>query len=358
MLRVLAATLAIAGVFTHAGAQDIENIKVTPELIEKAKAEGEVNVLYGNALTAMQKFVAAFQGKYPDIKVNIERKSGAPGAEQIMTESKSGVHRFDVMEATDFASMKDLAESGIFKAAAPPNVGEFSDDSKLMVPYFYSPAVLRSVVAYNPDIVTPEDAAKLRSWKGILDPVFKDSIIMGPPIYGGSSVPLLYIMNTPDLGEKFLKDLKQQNPTIFPIFAQAREALVAGQYKVFFGQVWDAIAFSEYGSGSPLRFVYPNPTPEWVGDGWGIVKDAPHPNAARLFYAFILSADGLKAWQSEEISNVSTLKGTSDNRPLEKKLRGEDWYQDPKEFWHPSVKDWINNMEKYRQVWNSIFDKR
>ena len=44
--------------------------------------------------------------------------------------------------------------------------------------------------------------------------------------------------------------------------------------------------------GAPLAIVYPREGSPLVLGGSGIMKEAPHPNAARLFVSFLFSRDG------------------------------------------------------------------
>jgi iron(III) transport system substrate-binding protein len=44
--------------------------------------------------------------------------------------------------------------------------------------------------------------------------------------------------------------------------------------------------------GAPVAIVYPREGSPLVAGGSGVMKDAPHPNAARLFISFLFSREG------------------------------------------------------------------
>jgi iron(III) transport system substrate-binding protein len=44
-------------------------------------------------------------------------------------------------------------------------------------------------------------------------------------------------------------------------------------------------------SGSPVEIVYPTEGTPFISSPSGILKDAPHPNAARLFQSFLFTAE-------------------------------------------------------------------
>lgn len=357
MRTSLALALTIAACLTGSAFAQ-EKLAITPDLVAKAKEEGQVTVQYSAPLLAMQALVKDFNKAYPDITVNLERKAGSTGAQSLLQESAAGVHRVDVFDGTDASANADLVAHKAFVAVEPANVKDFPPSARAMAPYVYYPNKNLSVIMYNPKFVTEAEVEKLKQWTGVLDPEFKGKISLVEPSFGVTLAPLLYIVNNPKLGEDFLTKLKAQAPVIYLNTAQARDAVVSGQQPISWGAQWEAVSLSDVERGSPVRFIYPNPTVEFGADGWGILDQAPHPNAARLFFAWGLSRDGGLAFQGAQYNVRSALTNLDDTRSTVEKLKGQPWFQPPKETWSPDLNDWVKNAPKYQELWTKIMKGR
>src|SRR3546814_5627720 len=110
--------------------------------------------------------------------------------------------------------------------------------------------------------------------------------------------------------------LKAQDPAVFLNTAKARDALISGHKPVSWGAQWENVSLSVYEQGSPIRFLYPNPSVSYGGNGWAILEKAPHPNAARLFFTWGLSREGGLAIQGEAYNGRFALEGLQDTRKV------------------------------------------
>jgi ABC-type Fe3+ transport system substrate-binding protein len=342
---------------TQANGTQAETVAITNDLVAKAEKEGELTLQYSSPLLTMQGMVAAFNKAYPKVHVNLERKSGSGGAYVLLQELSAGVHRVDVIEESDWAANQALVDKGAFAALRPENVADMSKGSYRIEPYVYSPGFNLTVVSYNPKFITPEQAEKLKKWDGILDPEFKGKISLVEPTFGVTLAPLMYVMETPGMGEDFLRKLKQQQPFIYTNTAQARDAVVSGQKPISWGAQWEAVILSDVEKGVPVRFVYPDPTAEWSGVGWAVLKNAPHPNAARLFFAWIFSHDGALAQQLPTGNVRSSLTNVEDTRTSIKKAEEQGWYAPPKKIWDVPLQDWIDKAPQYQKTWTQIMKR-
>ena len=332
-------------------------VTITPSLIAAAEKDGEVDLQYNYQLDQMQAIIAAFNRTFPRVKVVAERKPGAPGAYGLEQEMAAGVHRIDVFQGTDLAANADLISKGAFAALRPPNERDFPASALAMAPYLYYPETVTAVVAYNPAFVTESDAKLLTQWRGILDPRFKGKISLVEPALGVTQGVLNYIMNTPGLGTDFLTKLKAQQPNIYPNAVPARDALVSGQKPIIWGSMWDAIAIQDVEKGSPQRFVYTNPAIQMTGSGFGVLAKAPHPNAARLFWVWMLGRDAAQAIQGTDSNMRSILAGEKDTRPAMQVVLKGGWYVPPRTLWTPETENWIKNGPGFRAKWDQVMQQ-
>ena len=350
-LKALLALLAALGA-AAVGAQ--ERLAITPALVAAAEKEGQFTLLYSSPLVSMQGITDDFRKAYPKIRVNLERKAGSSGAQALMQEAASGVHRIDVFQGSDVAANQDLIERKLFAAITPAAIGDYLPSASMMAPFLYYPEVNSTVVMYNPKFVTEAEVQKLRTWTGILDPAFRGRISLVEPVFGVTLAPLLYTMNTPGLGVDFLQKLKAQNPHIYLNTAQAREAVISGQKPISWGAQWEAVVLSTIEKGAPVRFIYMNPRVEWGGTGYGVLAKAPNPNAARLFMAWKFSKDGAASEQAPHTSSRPALRQFDDTREVMRRIRGEAWFEMPSAIWNPDPADWVKNGPAHQKTWSDL----
>ena len=307
----------------------------------------------------MAGLVGEFRKKFPGIDVQLEREAGSKGADRLLQELRAGLRRVDVYEGSDLAASAVIVKRGGFAAVTPANIRDFPASSLGIAPSpvmhsLYAAGVNIYVIGYNSKLVSEEEAGLLRQWNGILNPRFKGRISLVEPVFGSTLVPLLYIMNKPDMGVGFLRRLRSQQPVIYINSAQARDALVAGQQPIYWGGNWEAAMLTLVQTGAPVRFLYPNPTVMHDNTHYGVLRNAPHPNAARLFFAWILSSDGALALQMPFANMRPAMRAVPERREIVfKLLQDSPWFELPKALWQPNIDDWIENGLKYQNLWRA-----
>ncbi len=350
--RGIVAGSILLAVTTRASA--IETIAITPELIAAAKKEGELTLLYSSPLLTMQGYAADFSKAFPDIKLNLERKAGSAGAQALLQEFEAGVNRIDLFEGSDQGANADLIKRNMFAQIRPANADDFDPAARHHAPHLYFSDYIQSVIAYNPKMITDEQAQKLKNWAAILDPEFKGKFSLTEPTFGVTLTPLLYMMSHPAMGEDFYRKLREGQPRIFLTTPQARDALMSGQTPISWAAQWDAVILSDIARGRPVRFVFPEPTPRWGTGAWGVLAKAARPNAARLFFAWKMSREGAASAQSPTSNTRSFLKDFPDNREAMQTVTREAWYAPPKTIWTPSLDDWAVKGPQFQQTWEKI----
>jgi iron(III) transport system substrate-binding protein len=152
---------------------------------------------------------------------------------------------------------------------------------------FASFRVWLSIIAYNTNLVKPEDAPK--SFADLLDPKWKGKIVKAHPGYSGTIMTATYQMQR-DLGWSFFEQLAKQNIMQVQSSADPPKKLDLGERAVMAdGNEYNIFQMKE--AGRPVEPVYAaEGSPMIIGPN-GVFKDAPNPNAARLFQSFSLSRE-------------------------------------------------------------------
>ena len=146
-----------------------------------------------------------------------------------------------------------------------------------------------AVLAWNTDAVT----GKLDSWQALADPKYKGKTALlnqATEMFGALSLMLGKDLNHAD--EAQLKETKElalkligNQRTFWSTGDDLKQLLSAGDVAVAY--CWDGIARALVKEGKPVDFAYPKEGVRGWIDGPGIIKDAPHPNAAVAFINYV-----------------------------------------------------------------------
>jgi iron(III) transport system substrate-binding protein len=261
---------------------------VTPALIEAAKKEGKVVYYTSIDLPLAERIAKAFEAKYPGITVRVERT----GAERVFTrigqEYASNVHAVDVVNSSDAAHFIVWKRQGLLAPFVPEDVAKsYPADHKDAEGLYASFRIGLSVIAYNTGLVKPEDAPK--SFADLLDPKWKGKLVKAHPGYSGTIMTATFQMAR-DLGWGYFEKLAQQNVLQVQSATDTPKKIALGERAIMVdGGEYNIFQLRE--KGQPVEPVYASEgTPLIVGPN-GIFKEAPNPNAARLFQCFGFSAE-------------------------------------------------------------------
>ncbi|WJR76395.1 extracellular solute-binding protein [Bradyrhizobium sp. NP1] len=261
---------------------------VTPDLIAAAKKEGKVIYYTSTDLPVAEKMAKAFEAKYPDIAVRVERTGAERVFQRIGQEYASNIHAVDVVNSSDAAHFVVWKRDGILAPYVPEEVAQFYPaEHRDADGQFASFRVFLSIIAYNTSLVKAEEAPK--SFADLLDPRWKGKIVKGHPGYSGTIMTATYQMQR-DLGWSFFEQLAKQNVMQVQSSTDPPKKLDLGERAVMAdGNEYNIFQMKE--AGRSVEPVYATEgSPLIVGPN-GIFKAAPNPNAAKLFQAFCLGRE-------------------------------------------------------------------
>jgi iron(III) transport system substrate-binding protein len=283
---VLKGTTALAAASTFASpirAQAPAASAIDQKLIDAAKKEGKVVWYTAVDLPVAEKVGKAFEAKYPGIAVRVERSGAERVFQRIGQEYASNIHAVDVVNSSDAAHFIVWKRDGILAPYVPEDVAKhYANEHKDADGMFASFRAWGCVVGYNTNMVKAEEAPK--SFADLLDPKWSGKIVKAHPGYSGTIMTSTFQL-TRDLGWDYLEKLAKQKIMQVQSSTDPPKKLVLGERAVMAdGNEYNM--FLEKEKGSPVEIVYPTEgTPLVIGPN-GIFKDAPNPNAARLFQSY------------------------------------------------------------------------
>jgi iron(III) transport system substrate-binding protein len=239
-----------------------------------------------------EKLATAFETKYPGVKVQVERSGAERVFQRINQEYGSKIYTADVIETSDAVHFIQFKRNGWLQPAIPGDVAKFWPKEEVDADGQYAAYRAHlSVIAYNTKLVKKEDAPK--SYADLLDPKWTGKLVKAHPGYSGT------IMTTTDalsraLGWGYLEKLGKQRVLQVQSSTEPPKKLALGERAVMAdGNEYNVLLMKE--SGVPIEPVYATEgTPLIVGNA-ALLKNAPHPNAARLFYHFMFTREAQQA---------------------------------------------------------------
>jgi iron(III) transport system substrate-binding protein len=227
---------------------------------------------------------AAFTKLYPDIKCTVIRTTAQVAYQRLQQDIKNNSANCDVFSSTDLGHDEALKARGQFLKYAPINLAGISPDYLgLDKDGFYHATVAElCVLLANTKSVTEAETPKV--WKDLLNPRFKNQVTVGHPGFSGTVGTWVVVLR--DLyGWKFFEDLERTKPQIGRSVNDSVTTLNSGERQVAMGPV--GLAKVSAARGNPIRVTYPTYGAVIVVSPSAIMKDAPHPNAAKLFMEYL-----------------------------------------------------------------------
>ena len=277
--------LAIGTVFASpARAEAPPAVAITPQLVDAAKKEGTV-VLYSSMdLPVGEKLGKAFEAHYPGIAVQIERSGSERLFQRVAQEFASNIHAADVINSSDASHFIPWKKNGWLAPFVSEDIvkyfpAEYRDPDGM----FATSRIWLSSIAYNTNLVKPEDAPK--SFADLLDPKWAGKMVKGHPAYSGTIMTATF-ETVRELGWDYYEKLSKQRVMQVQSSTDPPKKLALGERAVMAdGNEYNVVLLKE--AGQPVEPVYPAEGTPTISGPTGIFTSAPHPNAARLFQAWL-----------------------------------------------------------------------
>lgn len=271
------------------------------KMIAQAKDEGELNWIDTIVVPpSAMKIGEAFKKHYglPDsFKINHQRMGTGPTSTRVAQEVQSGKVTIDVFAAAAPALFADLKKAGALMHYDSPEYANYKKARKAELPN--NPGYWQSAVAYcfapitNPKIFK----RKINSWYDLLAPDLKGQKIMLPAIMKGGSPLYTYYGLRQVLPKSYFEQLAKQE-IIFDRGSSidATQRLTQGEVIVTITNPFRIVQTAAT-TGVELEAHFPSKEGiVLLGQPYGILAKAPHPNAAKLFIDFMYSEQGMKTY--------------------------------------------------------------
>jgi iron(III) transport system substrate-binding protein len=258
---------------------------VPASVMDAAKKEGTVVWYTSVDAKTLTGVVARFDQTHPGISLQTLQITSNLIPARIITEQRGGKFNADVTNG-DVVPMAQLAAAGALQVYRPADPGKFVkgsiDPNGLWTTLYFD----TTVIAWNVKKLQADGLKPPASVADLAKPEWRGKIGLDSTAYNWYQGMLETDPNAKDLLAKIMAN----KPLLTQGHTNTMTQLENGEFDVA-PTVYGYLADKEHRAGAGIDYL--NPKPLIVGlTPVGMVKNAPHPNAARVLLDWLLSPEG------------------------------------------------------------------
>jgi iron(III) transport system substrate-binding protein len=279
-----------------------------PATMDGAKKEGTV-VWYATMETKdMNRVAAEFTRTHPGIAVQSLRLGSSQLPVRIVTEQRGGKYNADVVSG-DYLQFNQLILGGSLDKYAPPVAGKFIKGTFDPNGYWTNLYQNTTVIAWNPQRLAADHLKPPTSFADFAKPEWKGKFGLDT---GALNWYMGMLQHDKSGGADLAKRITANAPVKTTGHTQTIASLEAGEFDAT-PTAYGYMAYQEKAAGKAVD--YSNPPPVFVTlTPIGLAKNAPHPNAARVFIDWMTSRDGQTFMVKQAGGEVSSRTDVDNNK--------------------------------------------
>ncbi|HEX2228319.1 MAG TPA: extracellular solute-binding protein [Candidatus Binatia bacterium] len=261
--------------------------------LAKAKQEGRLVFYTSWGPSDADYVIKAFEKRYPPLRVEIIRASSERTLTRLLNEHRAGTFLGDVVAVSGI-------QSGILKAKGALDRYQSAEATNFPAewrdPDGYGTGLHQTiyVIGYNSRLVSPDAVPK--SYEDLLQPRWRGQLGWDTEEY--YLFGALMKARGKEKGLEYWRRLAGQQINFRKGYTLISELISAGEFPMAVSLYQHRV--DEYAEkGAPLQWIAPNPLVGGDPNKISLLKNAPRPNAAKLFIDFMLSAEGQKLLQDK-----------------------------------------------------------
>jgi iron(III) transport system substrate-binding protein len=263
------------------------------KLIAAAQKEGSFTLYTSFAEKDLPTLTVAFEKKY-GIKVKVWRAGSEKVLQRTLTEAAARRHEVDAIHSSAL-EMEALHREKILQAVTSPHSTELIAGALRPHGEWVATYLSVWVQAYNTHLIKKEDLPG--TFQDLLDPKWKGKLGIEAHVPEWYSTVVLHMGE--EKGIHFFRDLVGRNGiSVRRGHSLLNNMVVAGEVPLAL-TVYQFMPAAAKRKGATIDWFVLEPAVARTS-GIGIARRAPHPNAALLFYDYLLSAEAQKLLLSME----------------------------------------------------------
>jgi iron(III) transport system substrate-binding protein len=328
-------------VFPQAHGAQSDRQKEWEKTLAAARKEGQVNIY----IYRYEGLLQDFKRDYPGINVVSVTGRGSELTNRIIAERRAGKFIADVYSGGTNSLYNTLYKGKALDPLKPvlmlPEVVDTSKwygnehryadpEQQYIFAFIGSPS--NAQLAYNTNLVNPKE---FKSYQDVIHPRWKGKIVSLDPRDTGLGATMQFYYYSPEIGPEFMKKFfGGMDITYAKNFRQMTDWLAQGKFAICMGCKDSMRAKNQ---GLPVDDFDTNRWKEGSsfsagGGSLGLMNQAPHPNAAKVFINWFLSRKGQMALQKlgdvDDPANSRRIDIPKDDIPADNRLQSGVKYFD------------------------------
>jgi len=256
--------------------------------VDKAFEEGALVHYAPDAEPEMAAYLSAFRKAFPRIQTTFLRLQTGALYARLSAERQARTYVPDTLILTEIGFALDFQKRGGYAQYLSPEIAAYAPHQQSKpAGYWTWDNQIVAGIAYNPTAVRPEEAPT--SWKDLLNPRW-NNLVNVKLSTSGLQHAAWYIMRR-QYGEDYWKQFAALSPRGFDSYVQQYDRMISGQDHVICTAQYSGYLIAK-GKGAPVVFVRPEEGVVVTPGVMGVVANAPHPEAGRLFLDWYLGVPG------------------------------------------------------------------
>jgi ABC-type Fe3+ transport system substrate-binding protein len=258
------------------------------ELYTAAKKESALSLMGGGPAGLYEPWVREFERRFPGIEVTLQ--AGFSNVLDPIIDRELAEHKLSV-DLTIFQTLQDYdrwKKQGALMVFKPDGWDQIDASFKDVDGYSVGVAVYALSYAFNTKSVSPAQLPK--SAVDFLNPEFKGRVVTS---YPNDDDITLYLFHTivQKYGWSFMDKYMASRPLWIRGHLGVARVVASGQADITFDTMANVtLGLKNNGQQTDVAFSTSDPLPIWP-QTTAIFKDAPHPNAAKLYIDWFLQKD-------------------------------------------------------------------
>jgi iron(III) transport system substrate-binding protein len=292
---------------------------------------------------------AEFEKAHPDVDVRWLDMGSQEVYDRLRSEKANP--QADVWYGGPDTIFARAAKEGLLASFEPAWKNAVGPDSRRGSGLFFGLYLTPAMPVYNSKAIPASEAP--REWDDLLDPKWKDKILIRDPLASGTMRAVWGWMisksvretGSPEAGFQWLRRLDAQtkeyvfNPILMYEKVVRQEGLIT---------IWDLPdTLLERQRGSPLQYVFPKSGTPVINDAVGIVAGSRHPELARAFVDFLGTRE-VQILAAEKTFRLPARTDLGDALPA--------WARDVEREMVIAPIDW-DLVERENATWMSTWDR-
>ncbi len=283
--RALLAGIGLLAGAPHAVRAQSAGAAYANDLVAAARKEGQLRLHAGEDAALLAQLIKGFQASFPGIDVQLTRADTLAALQPFIEAQMAGRHEMDVLSSTDLTSMVALRRAGKLALFVPEETRRWPLNARDPDGFYAFTSLGLMVLAYNTRHVPGNQAPA--SYTDLLGVPFTGKLVIPHPGYSSRGLAATFLLANA-LGWPFFEQLARQGVLQVQSAAEAADKVASGErHAMLFGS--EQTAFRRRAENAPIAIVYPDAGTAAVPCATAVLREAPHPNAARLFATWMVN---------------------------------------------------------------------